>query len=176
MCLICAVRTFGPQAWRADFPIAQGAALGLGCPPHTQLANGHSQRSLGQRPRTTPAKNQGFPLPQQRSGITKIAFLWGTTRAEAHATTTMPRLPVAESLSAHGMAERWANVRCVAILCGQGRPGRNDDRDKSRSLGFSPGTNFSSPLRATAFFKGWGRAGMLGLHFVPWRTSCPAVP
>ena len=56
----------------------------------------------------------------------------------------------------------------------------NDARDKSRSLGFSPGTNFASLLKSPVFFKGWGRAGMLGLHFVlgvrnaratfcPWR-------
>ena len=46
------------------------------------------------------------------------------------------------------------------------RPSRNDARDKSRSLGFSPGTNFSSPFKSPVFFNGRGRAGMLGLHFV----------
>ena len=37
-------------------------------------------------------------------------------------------------------------------------------RTKCRSLGFSPGTNFSSPLKSPVFFYGRGRAGMLGLH------------
>ena len=60
--------------------------------PHPQLANGHSQRSLGQRPGRTPAENHGLPLPQQRSGITNIACSWVTTRAEAHATTTKHQL------------------------------------------------------------------------------------
>ena len=37
-------------------------------------------------------------------------------------------------------------------LCvGKRRPGRNDARDKSRSLGFSPGTNFSSALKSPVF-------------------------
>jgi hypothetical protein len=40
-----------------------------------------------------------------------------------------------------------------------------DTRDKSRSPGFSPGPNFSSSLKFPVFFKGWGRAGMLGLPF-----------
>ncbi len=51
-------------------------------------------------------------------------------------------------------------------LCGNRWPGRNDAEDKSRSLGFSPGTNFASLLKSPVFFNGWGRAGMLGLHFV----------
>ncbi len=43
---------------------------------------------------------------------------------------------------------------CAASrLCvGTRRPGRNDDRDKSRSLGFSPGTNFLSPFKSSVFF------------------------
>ncbi len=40
-----------------------------------------------------------------------------------------------------------------------------DARDKSRSLGFSPGTNFSSPLKSPVFL-GRVRAGMLRRHFV----------
>jgi hypothetical protein len=31
-------------------------------------------------------------------------------------------------------------------------PGIPDARDKSRSLGFSPGTNFASPLKSPVFF------------------------
>ena len=45
-------------------------------------------------------------------------------------------------------------------------PSRNDAEDTSRSLGFSPGTNFSSFLKLPVFFRGWGRAGMLGLPCV----------
>ena len=53
----------------------------------------------------------------------------------------------------------------VLWLCvGKGRPGRNDARGKSRSVGFSPGTNVALPLKSSVFFKGWGRAGMLGLR------------
>ena len=37
------------------------------------------------------------------------------------------------------------------------RPSRNDARDKSRSLGFSPGTNFASPVKFRVFLDGWGR-------------------
>ena len=33
-------------------------------------------------------------------------------------------------------------------------PGRNDARDKSRSLGFSPGTHVSSPLKSPVVFRG----------------------
>ena len=38
-------------------------------------------------------------------------------------------------------------------LCGNRWPGRNDARDKSRSLGFSPGTNFASLLKSPMFLK-----------------------
>ena|GEM_PF-3446528 len=51
-------------------------------------------------------------------------------------------------------------------------PSRNDAEDTSRSLGFSPGTKFSSPLKSPVFFEGWGRAGMLGLHFWPSCQEC----
>jgi hypothetical protein len=51
------------------------------------LANGHRQRSLGQRPGKTPAENHGFPLPQQRSGITNTAFLWVMTRLQPVSST-----------------------------------------------------------------------------------------
>ena len=37
---------------------------------------------------------------------------------------------------------------------------------RCRSLGFSPSTNFSSPLKSQVFFEGCGRAVMLGLPFV----------
>ena len=40
--------------------------------------------------------------------------------------------------------------------------------DKSRSLGFSPVTNFSSSLKFPVFFRGWGRAGMTRGTKVVW--------
>ena len=64
----------------------------------------------------------------------------------------MPRRPL---LSDYQSTE-WLSdeQKCAASrLCvRQRRPGRNDARDKSRSLGFSPGTNFSSPLKSPVFF------------------------
>ena len=40
------------------------------------------------------------------------------------------------------------------LFCvGQRQPGRNDAEDKSRSLGFSPGAHFSSPLKSQCFLK-----------------------
>ena len=80
---------------------------------------------------------------------------------------------------------RWAKVvapRRCGIICGHRwrlcwlrvsasmvfvcNPRIPDARDTSRSPGFSPGTNFSSPLKSPVFFYERGRAGMLGLHFV----------
>ena len=62
----------------------------------------------------------------------------------------------------------------LSLFAQNRRPGIPDARDKSRSLGFSPGTNFSSPLKSPVFFDERGRAGMLGLHFVP--RVIPARP
>ena len=45
-------------------------------------------------------------------------------RRPSTSSVTMPRLPFAEWLSAHGMAERRANVRRVAALCGQQAAGQ----------------------------------------------------
>ena len=39
------------------------------------------------------------------------------------------------------------------VCVGNRRPGRNDASDKSRSLGFSPGTNLESPLKSPVFLK-----------------------
>ena len=44
-----------------------------------------------------------------------------------------------------------------------------------RFLQIGPGTNFSSTLKSPVFFEGWGRAGMLGLHFVLTRTDAHAT-
>ena len=70
------------------FPIAQGAAPGLGRPSPLNWPTAIDNVALGNAQGKTPAENHGFPLPRQRSGITNTAFLWVTTRAEAHATTT----------------------------------------------------------------------------------------
>jgi len=56
-----------------------------------------------------------------------------------------------------GRRELWRAKVALAFLT---------PRDKSRSLGFSPGRNFSSSLKFPVLFRGWGRAGMLGLPFV----------
>ena len=114
------------------------------------------------------------------------------TRAEAHATTTEHQLGDAQqqhpSTFANGSPSEFLSsgleMKIAPLLSrghqhtgrpslgngewlrmAKGRPGRNDARDKSRSLGFSPGANFSSPLKCLVFFKRWGRAGMPGLHF-----------
>ncbi|MFN5050729.1 MAG: IS66 family insertion sequence element accessory protein TnpA [Planctomyces sp.] len=55
---------------------------------------------------------------------------------------------------------RLTNGVCIFVPCTE-----PNARDTSRSLGFSPGTNFSASLRFSVFFGGWGRAGMLGLPF-----------
>ncbi|MEY4188487.1 MAG: hypothetical protein RIT02_3521, partial [Planctomycetota bacterium] len=41
------------------------------------------------------------------------------------------------------------------------RPGKSDAVDKSRSPGFSPGTNISSSLKSPVFFRGWGQPRMM---------------
>jgi len=44
--------------------------------------------------------------------------------------------------------------------------------DKSRSLGFSPGTNFWSPLKSPVFFKGMGPSRNARATFCPSRQEC----
>jgi hypothetical protein len=121
------------------------------------MAVGQKQRRVAQRPLSHP-RPEG---PVSESRWRKQLNLWGMTRVEAYATTTEQQLGNdAEWLSAHGMAERRANVRRVAaVFGGKGRPSRNNARDKSwlRPL------NRLQCIAEHRVFAVRGRAGMLGL-------------
>ncbi len=81
------------------------------------MAVGQKQRRVAQRPLSHP-RHEG-PVSESRGR--KQLNLWGMTRVEAYATTTEQQLGNdAEWLSAHGMAERWANVRRFAAVFGRG--------------------------------------------------------
>ena len=85
----------------------------------------------------------------------------GSPRSSA---VTMPRWALLSGYQCMEWLRGGQTWAALWFCMGKVRPGRNDARDKSRSLGFSPGTNLASPLKSPVFFKGWGRAGMLGLH------------
>ena len=76
-----------------------------------------------------------------------------------------PRGPV---FCAHGMAGAGRCERRYSDVFAEGRPGRNDARDKSR---LRP-SNCLQLIEKHRVFALRGRAGMLGLHFCPLRQEC----
>ncbi|HCP13886.1 MAG TPA: hypothetical protein DIT89_16250 [Planctomycetaceae bacterium] len=82
----------------------------------------------------------------------------GAITEPAEATGPAESVDETEFVCKSGSADSAKSSSCANSV-------NSDARDKSWSLGFSSGTNFSSPLKSPVFFKGWGRAGMLGLPF-----------
>ena len=104
---------------------------------------------LLRRKRQTPsASANGSPGGLERGGRHGLKPM---LRPPSTSSVTMPR----RSLPGGYRPTEWMSdgQRCAALRVGVGirRPGRNDARDESRSLGFSSGTNFSSPLKSPVF-------------------------
>ena len=113
--------------------------------------------------------------PQKPSADANVSPVGGLERGGQHGLKPMLRPPSTSSVTIQGSVlpgcyqpTEWLSdgPTCVGwwLCVGKRRPGRNDAEDKSHSLGFSPGTNFSVPLKSPVFFYGRGRAGMLGLR------------
>ncbi len=99
---------------KGRFPIAQGAALGLGHPRPHNLANGLSQRSLGQRPR----EKRTAPHPQLANGAASQTL---HAHGQQHGLKPVLRPPSTSSVTAphgntaHGIL-RGAKKRTSAVL------------------------------------------------------------
>ena len=125
----------------------------------------------GQTRRRTTSNAAGAEVVSRSSGrLSRESFLPVRVAEMSVATAGVPAPPVnnprrtkrgdtVPATSAR-IEVRLTNGVCIFVPCTE-----PNARDTSRSLGFSPDTNSSSSLKFPVFFRGWGRAGMLGLPF-----------
>ena len=107
---------------------------------------------------------------------------WCAPQGPGSVGSACPRLRFMPEGPTSGRLQRWLSTSNRIAACRRQSPSGcefllarwvlrvmdiHDARDKSRSLGLSPSSNISSHWNSTVFFEGRGRAGMLGLHFVP---------
>ncbi len=117
-----------------------------------------SQRGLSLGP---PSTNSGTP-DRKHSSADANGLPRAIERGERHGLKPMLRIPSTSAVTmprrpllSGDQSREWLNAgsTCAALRRGVGarRPGRNDARNKSRSLGFSPGTISFSALKSPVF-------------------------
>jgi hypothetical protein len=148
-------------------------------PPSLQLRPVPLQKAgtgVGRRPETLMPQPRWNRL-QRHSGRQQVAVPQ-IMRHNAHTNASGSSQRIPHRLYKNGTPKasspgpiRWSAVPVAApsrqsLTAADARHDSDDASDKRCSLGFSPGTNISSSLKSPVFFRGWGRAGMLGLPCV----------